>query len=652
MKILLTLALMLQVTSAFSFGGGTSLTWQKLALEEKVQRKFNNTLSSLLKDNQYLVEVETEISEPPAPNFGPNGHQSGSRVSDISLSESRGDYIAFSKMGLEVPVLEKFLDEDRTKLMNLYRFNEAYDLFKNISELKVTVFLSDKIPQDLVDIVKKAIQNSKLSVSGIKPTVKFESLALEWVDPAIQKKLDEEKAAKAKAEKEKLNQKKTQEEPKIWTKDWYEWASRWGNAFGLIFGALIVGIIALTLFKQWKAFMEKFAALQAAANKPAEEKEEEKEENEAMQMAQQNEVNKQEDDVAISQGFDRFQQCLEQHTEEAVNMVRSWLNEGEEHDLLALRGIAQMANAEQMETLMNGLTETQRDKWKGLLGKHLETAEINAANKHIFQEVVKSFLVPSRVKDGELLNLIMELSSKTTCEFFDAYENQIGILMNLLSPTVIGKILAEVDDETADSWLNAGSDFSMKHMEEKLPALKEALISFKAANSPSPFAHRIMSMIPTATPAREGTLYRALAKAGNAGMVFEIAKKSFPSELVLDLPAPFLKEVLQSYPVSKRVEFLYSRPEEVRESLLDMIAEAGSPARDMMDMELENLSRDPARGAAVEGRAEEIWQEFVKNSRVGLAKNASYAGLAEQLIKQWGEKLSGGLHAIKGGKAA
>src|SRR5438045_608737 len=124
MKMLLSLILILNVTSAFAFG--SSLTWQKLQLEEKVQRKFNVTLSSLLKENQYLVEVEAEMSDPGSPNFGDNGPKTGPKVSDIRIEESRGDYIAFSKMGLEVPVVEKFLDEDRTKLMNLYRFNEAY----------------------------------------------------------------------------------------------------------------------------------------------------------------------------------------------------------------------------------------------------------------------------------------------------------------------------------------------------------------------------------------------------------------------------------------------------------------------------------------------------------------------------------------------
>ena len=221
MKLLLNFLALIYASATFSYSG-TSLTWQKIALEEKVQRKFQTVLSSLLKDNQYQIEVMAEVSDPSAPNFGDDGKKGGTRVSDIKLSESQGDYIAFSKMGLEVPVLDKYFDEDRTKLMNLYRFNEAYDLFKNLSSINVTVIFSDKLPEELVAIATKLVQSSKLSVSGIKPAVKFETLPMEWSEPKVAKK--------------ETPTKKPQEEPKIWTKDWYEWASRWGNAFGLIFG--------------------------------------------------------------------------------------------------------------------------------------------------------------------------------------------------------------------------------------------------------------------------------------------------------------------------------------------------------------------------------------------------------------------------------
>lgn len=642
--------LLFQTATAFAFNGN-SLTWQKLALEEKVQRKFNATLSGLLKDNQYLVEVETEISEPSAPNFGNSGHKSGPRVSDISMGESRGDYIAFSKMGLEVPVVEKFLDEDRTKLMNLYRFNETYDLFKNISDINVTVYLSDKIPQDLMEIVKKVLQGSKLAVAGIKPTIKYESIAMEWVDPAIKKAEEDRKKAEQKKEKP-IETKKVQEEPKIWAKDWFEWASRWGNAFGLILGSIIIGYIALSLFKEWKAFMEKYAAQQQAAAQSEAQKDEEKDKDALAAALGQAESAKQEDDVSIAQGFERFQQCLEQHPDDAINMLRGWINDGEDNALRALRGVAQQASTEQMDKLMAGLNEFQRDKWKGLLGVHLEPAELSAANKFIFQEVVKSFLVPTRIKDSELLNLIMELNPKTTCEFMQQYEGHVGVLMNILSPGVIGKILALVNEKTADSWLFAGSEFPLTDMEEALPLLKKTLVAYHQANSPSPFAHRIMALIPTASPSREGSLFRALAKSGNNGMVLEVARKHFPSELIMELPSTFLKEVMQSYPISKRIEFLHSRPEGERTSLLDVLAETGTPVRDMLDMELENIGRDLSRGASIDSRSEEIWSDFVKNSRAILARQSAYTNFAEQLIKEWSQKLSSRLHSIKGGRAA
>lgn len=641
-KLLISTVLIFQVMTAFAYTTN-SLTWQKLALEEKIQRKYNSTLSTLLKDNQYLVEVETEMNEPPAPNFGDSGPKTGPRVSDANMADSRGDYIAFSKMGLEVPVVDKFLDEDRTKLMNLYRFNETYDLFKNLAGLKVTIFISEKVPADLHDIVKNIVTSMKMQVSGIKPQVKFETIAMEWTDPAELKRIEE-------AKKPKPEIKKVQEEPKIWTKDWIEWASRWGNAVGLILFALITAYLALSIFKQWKAFMEAQAAKNENANKQGEDLKDDKKETMAVNAAPQ--ALNQEEDVASTTGFDRFKQCLGEHTEEAISMVRSWLNEGEEHDLLALRAIAQQATAEQMELLMSGLSELQRDSWKGLLGKHLEAAELSAASKHIFQEVIKSFLVPSRIKDGELLNLIMELNAKSTGEFFTAHKNQVGMLMNLLNPGIIGKILAVVDDRTADEWLSAGSDFPANKMDEKVPELKEALKSFKDANAPSPFAHRILAMILTAPPSREGTLYKALSKSGNAGMIMEVAKKNFPSELVLDLPAPLLKEIIQSYPMSKRIDLLHSRPEDIRVNLLDMVAENGSPARDMLDMELENIKRDAARSASIESRADEIWQDFVKNTRITLSKNASYNSTTLALIKEWSQQLGGGLKAIKGGKAA
>ncbi|MGE3609945.1 MAG: hypothetical protein AB7I27_10200 [Bacteriovoracaceae bacterium] len=617
-----------------------SLTWQKLALEEKVQRKFNNLVSTLLKDNQYLVEVEVEVVEPGSPNFEGNNKPTGPKVSDFKLEESRGDYIAFSKIGLEVPVVEKFLDEDKTKLMNLYRYNETFDLFKNLSSIKVTIYLSDKIPTDLSEMVKKLVQNSKLAVSGIKPTVAFENTSMEWVDPAIEEKARQEALAKAQQAK----QRPKEDAPRIWLKDWLEWASRWGNAFGIILGSIIIGMIALSLFKRWQDLMEKLAAMQ----RPEANKEEDKD---SPKMISPNLPNQsQEEDVASSLGLQRFQQCLSQHPEEATTLIKTWINEGEDSALLALRAIAQQVSPEEMDSLLNVLSEQQRDKWKGLLGVHLESGELAEANKFIFQEVVRSILVPSPIKDGELLNLIMELTPENASTFLEEYSNHIGIMMNLLGPAFVSKILLQLDEATTEAWLTSGAEFEMSNLEKQLPSLKEDLVKFKNASAPAPFAQRLMAMIPTASAAKERTLYQALIKSGDASMAINLAKKFFPAELITNLPAPFLKEVIQSYPMAKRVELIFSRSND-KDLLLNTFAEPGTPARDLMDMELENISRDEARQNSINQRSEEIWQDFVKLTRQTLAKNPVYSGTAEQLVTEWSKSIQG-LRKIDGGRAA
>lgn len=633
MRSAILLSLLLASSSLLAYSG-SSLTWQKLALEEKVQNKFKNVVSSVLKENQYLIEVEAEVNEPSAPNFGDNGHKSGPRVSDINLSESRGDYIAFSKIGLEVPVLEKFLDEDRTKLMNLYRFNETYDLFKNITNLKVTVFLSEKLPEDLVEIVKRLVQNSRISVSGVKPNVRFENLAMEWVDPETLKKPEPEEPAKP----------PVQEEPKIWAKDWYEWASRWGNAVGIILGAIIIGTIALYLFKQWKALMESLAP-KPQANEETEKQKENEEQSEMVNMAAPD-TSSQEEIVAATEGFERFHKCLEQHPEEAITVVKCWLNEAREHDLLALRAIAQQSTPEQFDQLMNGLSPRQRDQWKDYLGHHLDSSDLNIANKHVFQEVVKSFLAPSKIKDGELLNLIMELNAPMTCKFFREYSDQVAVLMNILSPGVISRLLSEVDDATAEKWLIEATFFQSEQLEAELPILKEKLKAFKEINTPSPFAHRIISMIPTATPAKEKTLFRALAKAGSVEMVEDTARRYFPNELLLQLPGTFIKEVMFSYPMAKRIELIGSRTADEQEMILSQIAEEGTTAREMLDMELESLKLDAIKEADVRRRADEIWNEFVKVSRHILANNPAYSSSANDLINTWAKRICSSLKVV------
>lgn len=639
MRFLVTLLVLLSIQASYA---RDSLSWQKISLEEKIQRKYNSIISTVLKENQFLVDTEVTVIDPGQPNFDNNDKQ-GVKVSDLTMPESSGDYIAFSKMGLEVPILDKIFNENKDSLQNLYKFNEAYDLFKNLDTIKVTVYFSDKVPEKMQEIVQNLVRTTKFNVADIKPNFSFQTMEMEWAPEEPETKNTEEPVAPPVPE---------EKEPKIWTKDWYEWASRWGNAVGLVLFSIIMGVIAIMLFKQWKAFMENYAKMMAPQPKEEKDKDDDtkKKEEELLLNSQDQDI--EEDELTTQQGYERFQQCLQQHPEEAVTIVHTWLIESSEETILALRGLAQMATPEEMNQLLNGLSEDQRSKWKSLLTVHLESNELKSVNKIIFREVVKSLLVPSKIKDGQLLNLVMELDPRSITEFFDAHPEQTGILLNLLGPSIISKVLSLADDKKVEVWLNQAATFDERSIVNETPALKEALMAFKKVHSPSPFLPRLMAMLQSATPATEESIFKAIASASGKHYLVDAANVLFPSELVLKLPDSFLKDILFTLPMNKRIEFLYSREPALKDKLIDLCAEAGTPARDLLDMEMQSLDSDITRQDSILNRKDEIWSEFVKLVRTSISKNASYKKMAGDIIDKWASQVTKGFKSIQGGKAA
>ena len=137
MKILLTLILLI---SNFAFAA-KSLEWQKIELERDIRNQYEQVLLSVTERKNFLVRSEVKYSDPGMPRFN-DLNEDNLRISDISFDESKGDYIAFSKIGLEVPVLGKAFRDNQRQLKEMYRYNESYDIFKNIQSLDVQITLN------------------------------------------------------------------------------------------------------------------------------------------------------------------------------------------------------------------------------------------------------------------------------------------------------------------------------------------------------------------------------------------------------------------------------------------------------------------------------------------------------------------------------
>jgi len=173
MKLLLITILSLS-SSVFA---AKSLEWQKIELEKDIRSQYEQVVLSVTERQNFFVRAEVKYNDPGMPRFK-DLNEDDLRISDISFDDSKGDYIAFSKVGLEVPVLGKSFKDNQRQLKEMYRYNESYDLFKNIQSLDVQITLDSNLPEITVQNVKKVVESFKLSVVNFSPKVEFISVDL------------------------------------------------------------------------------------------------------------------------------------------------------------------------------------------------------------------------------------------------------------------------------------------------------------------------------------------------------------------------------------------------------------------------------------------------------------------------------------------
>jgi hypothetical protein len=604
-----------------------SLTWQKVSLEDRIREKLTSNLLTVLKSNQFLIEPNVEYKDPGQPNLGDNKAK-GARVSDIKFDDSKGDYIAFSKVGLEVPVLDSFYEEDKTKLTNLYRFNETYDIFKHLSKITVNVNLNSKLPEELQTIAKNIVNSTNLSFTKIKPEIIFNTMDLEWIPPV---KIEEKKDIPEK-------------EPTIWAKDWFEWASRWGNAFGLILATLIISYVLLRLFRQVKQLLEDLQNKKEVKNE-----QEDQTPPESTPVPEELVEELLEDDVEVANGITRFQQCLKDYPEIAIQIVSEWIADQDERSAKALIAISQQLSQEDADFIIKRLNETQKKKWSSSLGDQLSKDEIKSINKYIFQEVVRVLLVPSKITDRDLQNMIMCLSPKMAIDFLAQQPEFISILFNVLNQKTIARMMKSLDPKTLKEWLLKVSDLSPEQMEIASGGLKACLFDYLATQDSS-ITMTIANLLSECDFESENSLYEALAKKSLI-KTEEIAIQRIPYDIIFDLPLHILKESFLRLNNDQRIETLVSLEQTQREALIDAIAAPQSAAREVIDMDLQEVSNNSHRLETINGRKNEIIQNYTDTIRKVVVQNSAYQAIGADLVSHWIKRFAK-LNSIKGGKAA
>ncbi len=687
-----------------------SVEWQKIQLEEKLYKKVDQQLGAILDKKNYIIKVDAIIDEEVPLRFDANENiddymgsidfdrkyenennkdingnstneneanskegnagfrDDGIKVSDIQFDESNGDYIAFSKIGLEVPIVEKYMKGEtsprnqngkassstnqnekkfetilrhpqevlRENIIKdttvnkkyfeyLYRYNKAFDLFDYITDIKIDVILDKNLPEEIQSITKRVLRDLKISVAGIEPAIKVKVSALSYT-PKPKKKVETEPIVK----------KKTFD-------DYLEWVSKFANVIAAILGSLLLGVIGFVLISFYFRKMEQRNLQESMAlnmNDSGMGKED-KEETAASAGIGGDLGQGEPGDLSIN-GAQRFEKFWSYNKQEALVFLKNVLGESSKESQLALTALAQQLDNDVLREIFSLMSEQDRSNWKDKIQSFLTPEDLKRADTYISEKVVSEMIVPSAIKDPELVSLIMNLSPEQGVHFVQSNPEYGAILLNLMNTQYSSNILAKLTPEESIAVLEKGLHYSPVDFIKKADDFKMMLSGYEVGLKKLPFGHKLIDMLDKVDAQKEEIIFATLAKADDPELLKKALKAYFPSSQIKRLPKNFMRVVINKYSLQSKVELLMSVDKKLREHLLEIFAKQGSTARDLMDLEFKNLKENAALKKKMVDQKDEIWKSFMTHLRGFISGDDIYRAEIDKVLNSYSEKLVNG----------
>lgn len=594
-----------------------STEWQKSELEKSISTRLERRLDTIIREKQYIIDVSISTSLPQKPDFklAPAKPQQIIKFSNVTPDKSTGDYIVFSKFGLEVPIisaLEETSDNNKkSELEYLWKYNQSVDVFKNLEDVKIAISLSDKLTTIARTKIKEIVESMDIGLGEVKPTYEFNYINLA-LDPAPEIKKPEEK---------------------IKDKSFMDRVEQFGNAIGLLLATILLGIIAFLLLKQYEGIKKNEQKSQA---QPAPVMNQEKEEKEkdapspfpAMPGAQDNDNH--------TSGIERFNAYLEKNPEGAYFLVRKWIKSDSTNEKKALFGLVKTLDNTKLLTIFENISLNDREKWKATINeKEAQTQDFKEVDHFISQQVVEEIIVPSVVDDNQLLELVMEISDENAALFIQKNPELAPYFLQLLSAKHTGTIFKYLEQSLIKSLLKVSSKLKKEDILNKIEDLKNSLSPFTSKATDNTFIKKLVELIPLASANTDEALFESLREASAMDAIKKLSKKYYPSFLIQNLPENIISSILSVYRTDKKTELLYSLDDDTRETFMSALGPDGSTIKEMIKMELENIESNPRTAKDLKARSSLIWEEFVNHARHHINLNYDNQSEYQDTLGAW-----------------
>ncbi len=636
LRILFCLFLVLPIRGEFS-----SLSWQKIKLENEYKNKISSLIKSIDSDTKHIVTLDLTLKELDSPEFaksssppsGNNNKDNGKNREPASSQErkkssivnftddpgedKRVENIVFAKFGIMAPLIDNFkpeveVEEKKREPASIpkipgaappineveekFKVLTSLDIFKHIENIQAEVIIDQNINENLISSYKDVFKDLKWMVGDklLTPKLSFKPLSA----------------------------------PKVNNNGIIEQLKDFEMIIASILGALIFLITMLSFAKKLEAiFSKKGAASEAPATSNNQDNEKSKDVDGS--LAANNDFNHLNLD-----GIERFLHFFMSFPEEGKLMIQGWLKSDSEDTSLKMNAIAQKLDNKDLSKILTCLSNEQRVSWKNYLGVRLDKDEMIKANFLISEDVLQAMVSPSSNIAPHVFDVMVSLSAENAARFVSDHVDLSPILYTELNSKIMSDIIKHVEPEIVERMVELSLTFEPSENTHKYEQFEKEVIQYHHDKVKLPGMKKIGDILNNVTSANELSIFKTIASVAGAPVVRESAISKFPTFLFKKLPEELLKNIIVSYQISKRVNLIYSLEEE-GEFYLNIYAPMGSRAREMFDLEVEKIEMDKSLQKQIISHRDEIWSDFVSFVRKKIEQDSEYEDDIKSILDEW-----------------
>lgn len=608
--------------STLPSGGFESIEWQKIKLQESTRRRYESVISKIITSSKFVVNVKLDtISADKIKAAKPKGEFKNVKqikYNNNPTSESKGDLIIFSKLGLEAPIIP---DEDNYKRESIKKtINEIstiFDIFNYLQAINVEILLNEKLEIKTRKVVEDLIIGTQaFSNQKIKPRVTIKYISME------EKFVQEKKIEPSMLEK-------------IITL-----APKYANALGLIFSVLILGAVVSILFQKYFDLQEKQMEIMKSQSQKVENKN--NNENNGHDQSKTGTAASSAGNITEEESikaFQRFKNFLNDSPVESQLLIKKWIKSEDDLSKLALNALVKQLTNEELKTIFEFLSLEERKTWKSKLKLDLNDDDVKLGNTYVSSQIVDDIIAPPMIKDPELIKIISNLTPKQGADISQLNIESGVILMNIMPPKFLAEMMEILPGDRIDSIIELSAKCSEEELSSKLDKFKEQMPAAQAIINKSPFLENITAHIAFATPNTERSLFKLLASFETLDLVVQTAIANLPVEVIKKIPEKIVKSTLQTFPQSQRIHYFFSVEESQRVYLLNLFASEGSKARELINFEFEKIQNDPALIEEIEKNKLSLEKVYFQAVRKVVRNSPEYTKDMKPIVIEWIDRL-------------